>query len=290
MDEELRRLERAAVYGGSEGARRLRGERWRRGELVRFGGFQTRSPAGYRMVRDLEDAVRDPALKALLLIGESGCGKSFLARAFHEVRSGASRPLPEFNAAAIPEHLHERDLFGLREADLSADLLEQRGALEQAIGSSLLISCVCECAFEVQVKVSRYLRERRFSRIGEGEDRESEVFVIAEDYPGYESHLIEGRFFEPLYAGLSRALIRVPPLRERLEDLPLLFDARVDAISRQFGPQELLSPSLREEVLALLKRYHWPGNIRELEVQIARWLIVSDGQPSAAGFAKLLPV
>jgi DNA-binding NtrC family response regulator len=211
----------------------------------------------------------------VLVTGESGTGKELVARAIHRRSQRSPGPFVAVNCSAIPQTLVESEFFG-HEKGAFTDARETRpGRFEQADGGTLFLDEVGDLALDAQAKLLRALQERQIQRIGARAPRPVDVRVVAATNKNLEKESREGRFREDLYWRLNVVHVRLPALRERRDDLPLLIDHFVDRFNRELGlAVESIAPDARQ----LLCEYQWPGNIRELENTICRAMIVCEGE------------
>lgn len=208
----------------------------------------------------------------VLLTGESGTGKELVARSIHARSSRSSRRFVAVNCGALPENLIESELFGHVRGAFTGAVAAKRGLFEEATGGTLFLDEVGELPLVVQVKLTRALQERSVRRVGGTTEQAVDVRVIAATNVDLAAAVEAGRFREDLYYRLDVLTIRLPPLRERQADIPLLAEgllARISSVST--GPPRKLSP----EALALLASHDWPGNVRQLENALARAVAVS---------------
>ena len=229
--------------------------------------------AGSRAMRAVTDTASRVAASdtTVLLEGESGTGKELLAKAIH-VNSARSRgPFITVNCAAIPEHLLESELFGHRRGAFTGAVADKPGKFEAANRGTIFLDEVGELPLLLQVKILRVLQEREVDKLGETRSIKVDVRVIAATNRGLEKMIADGAFREDLYYRLAVVSIRVPPLRERADDIPLLVDHFLDKHAARL---ERARPAVDKEVYAAFNRYAWPGNIRELENVIERALVL----------------
>ncbi|HEY5060649.1 MAG TPA: sigma-54 dependent transcriptional regulator [Gemmatimonadaceae bacterium] len=222
----------------------------------------------------LMESVRAAATSraTVLLQGESGTGKELLARAIHEQSDRARGPFVRINCAAMPEGLIESTLFGHERGAFTGAFKRSIGAFERADGGTLLLDEVSEMRLDLQPKLLRVLQEREFERVGGAGTITTDVRVVATTNRTLANEVSEGRFRQDLYYRLSVFPIEVPPLRDRLDDIPLLahrFAARAAAEAKKqidgFAP----------ETIELLRQQPWPGNIRELQHAVERAVILA---------------
>jgi nitrogen regulation protein NR(I) len=215
----------------------------------------------------------------VLVTGESGTGKELVARAIHRRSARAQGPFVAVNCSAIPQTLVESEFFG-HEKGAFTDARESRpGKFEQADGGTLFLDEVGDLALDAQAKLLRALQERQIQRVGARAPRNVDVRVVAATNKDLEKEAREGRFREDLYWRLNVVHVRLPPLRERRADLPVLIDHFLDRFNRELG---LSVASIAPETRQLLCDYGWPGNVRELENTICRAMILCDGDTLTA--------
>jgi DNA-binding NtrC family response regulator len=209
----------------------------------------------------------------VLITGESGTGKELVARALHRNSNRASGAFVAVNCGAITETLLESELFGHVKGSFTGATVDKRGLFEEANAGTILLDEIGETSLALQVKLLRVLQEGEIRRVGGSRSVRVDVRVLAATNRDLEREVKEGRFREDLYYRLSVVTLRVPPLRERTEDLPLLA-AHALRQARDAGAR---AATISEEALALLSRYDWPGNVRELENTIAHAALYARG-------------
>ena len=215
-----------------------------------------------------------PASTTVLLLGETGTGKELLADAIHGRSPRRERAMVCVNCGAIPGQLVESELFGREKGAYTGALTRQAGRFELASGSTIFLDEIGDVPLDVQVKLLRVLESRQIERLGGTRPIDVDVRVIAATNRDLERAIADGRFREDLYYRLNVFPIRVPPLRERAEDIPVLVRMFVDEFSRALGKS---FESVAKEDLGRLQQYEWPGNVRELRNVVERSVIVSNG-------------
>jgi len=210
----------------------------------------------------------------VLLLGESGTGKELLARAIHYNSPRAKGPLVILNCAAIPETLLESELFGHEKGTFTGATGLKIGKFEQADGGTLFLDEIGDMTLNTQAKVLRALQEKEITRVGGTKRILVNVRVIAATNKNLETEMQAGRFREDLYYRLSVYPIRIPPLRNRKSDLPLLAGHFLHKYTQEMGKS--LS-GFTDEAMRLIMAYDWPGNVRELENAIHRAIILTSG-------------
>ena len=217
-----------------------------------------------------------PTDATVLIRGETGTGKELVARAIYQHSQYNRAPLLVVNCAAIPEMLLESELFGYERGAFTGAVSRRIGKFEQAGGGTIFLDEIGDIPLGIQVKILRVLQERTFERLGGNETLWADVRVLAATNRNLEQAIEEGTFREDLYHRLNVVTIAMPPLRDRLEDLPRLVDYFLERFSRQM---KFNKPILSDDALAMLKSHLWPGNIRELEHCLQRALIYTRGYP-----------
>ncbi|MBV0934209.1 sigma-54-dependent transcriptional regulator [Marinobacterium weihaiense] len=211
----------------------------------------------------------------VLILGESGTGKELAARAIHEQSDRSGKPMVCVNCAAIPETLIESELFGHEKGAFTGATSSRSGLIEAADGGTLFLDEIGELPLEAQARLLRFLQEGEIRRVGAVQPLKVNVRLIAATHRDLKSRARSGQFREDLYYRLYVMELRMPPLRERENDILELAEAFLDKQGRKMGCEPLrFSP----DALDLLRRYHWPGNVRELENAIERAVILADGQ------------
>ena len=215
-----------------------------------------------------------PTAATVLLLGETGTGKELIATAIHERSPRRARAMVRVNCAAIPAALVESELFGREKGAYTGAVTRQIGRFELADQSTIFLDEIGELSGELQVKLLRVLEEKQVERLGNPRPIKVDARVVAATNRDLEQAIADGRFREDLYYRLNVFPIKVPPLRERQDDIPMLVWAFVEEFSRALGKR---IESISKEQLAALQRHQWPGNVRELRNVIERAVIVSTG-------------
>lgn len=206
----------------------------------------------------------------VLILGESGTGKELVARAIHHHSRRSKKPLLAINCAAIPETLLESELFGHERGSFTGAEKRRVGKFEQASGGTIFLDEIGDMTGATQAKVLRVLQDQRFERVGGNETVQTDARVIAATNQNLEELAAVGRFRRDLYYRLKVYTISLPPLRERLEDLPLLADYFVGMYNTEVGKHVR---SASPETIEFLRHYSWPGNVRELQGAIKNALV-----------------
>jgi two-component system response regulator HydG len=215
-----------------------------------------------------------PTRAAVLLQGESGTGKELLARAIHDLSDRSEGPYISLNCAALPENLVESMLFGHEKGAFTGAVQQVRGAFERAHRGTLLLDEISEMRLDLQSKLLRVLQEQEFERVGGSTAIRVDVRIVATTNRDLSEEVRHGRFREDLYYRLSVMPIRLPALRERPEDVPLLAQHFAARTAREMGkPFTGIAPA----ALDLLRAYPWPGNVRELAHAVERGVIMTPG-------------
>jgi len=210
----------------------------------------------------------------VLIRGESGCGKELVARRIHEISARAKGPFVPVNCGAIPRELLESELFGHEKGAFTGALTTRIGRFELAEGGTLFLDEIGDMSVDMQVKLLRVLQERSFERVGSGEQRRANVRIVAATHRDLEARARAGDFREDLFFRINVFPIVVPPLRERVEDIPAL----VEDLVRRGEAEGRPSISFTATALDCLAAYSWPGNVRELQNLIERLAILYPNQ------------
>jgi transcriptional regulator with GAF, ATPase, and Fis domain len=230
------------------------------------------SPATCHVLEQIEAVAATDA--TVLLTGETGTGKEVFARALHQASARRGRPMIVVNCGAIPSALIESELCGRETGAYTGALARQIGRFEMAHDSTMFLDEIGELPLEAQVKLLRVMQERVIERLGSGHPIKVNVRIVAATNRDLEQAVDERTFREDLYYRLNVFPIRIPPLRERLEDIPALVWSFVEEYAAAFRKRV---DSISKESLAALQQYPWPGNVRELRNVVERALIVANG-------------
>jgi formate hydrogenlyase transcriptional activator len=215
-----------------------------------------------------------PSDSTVLIQGETGTGKELIARAVHNISLRCGRPFVKLNCAAIPFDLLESELFGHEKGAFTGAITQKMGRLESANQGTLFLDEVGDIPLQLQPKLLRVLQEREFERLGSTRTMKVDVRLVAATHRDLETMMAENRFRSDLYYRLNVFPIRLPPLRERPEDIPLLVRYFTDKYARRMGKQIDTIPA---RGLRKLMRWPWPGNVRELENTVERAVIFTRG-------------
>ena len=208
---------------------------------------------------------------SVLITGESGTGKELVARALHSEGTRAKHPFVAVNCGAIPEELMESELFGHRRGSFTGAVADKQGLFQEAVGGTLFLDEIGELSLGLQVKLLRALQERKVKQVGATEELEVDVRVIAATNRDLETEVSRGAFRADLYYRLNVIELRLPPLRHRREDIPLL----AEHFLRRFSVEHNRTSRMSPEAMRRLEGYEYPGNVRELENIIERAVALS---------------
>lgn len=237
--------------------RNLKRELCRRWECQRVVGKSKPMQEICRLLEDLSDLHN-----AVLITGESGAGKKHIAKALHNSGCRAFEPHVVVDCSALDEDQLEYKLFGYSQGAFPGAELGRQGRFEAADGGTILLAEISEISPLIQLKLLKVLRENVVERVGEGISRKVNVRVLASTCKDLHPKVKNGEFREDLFLRLRDARIKLPPLRQRQEDIPLLAEHFLNRFNRRLGKE---TKGIDSEVMALLLDYHWPGNVRELE-------------------------
>jgi formate hydrogenlyase transcriptional activator len=215
-----------------------------------------------------------PTDSTVLIYGETGTGKELIARAIHDLSPRRSKPFVKLNCAAIPTGLLESELFGHEKGAFTGAIAQRIGRFEVANGGTIFLDEIGEVPLELQTKLLRVLQEREFERLGSSRTLRTDARLIAATNRDLEAMVSEQKFRSDLFFRLNVFPVQLPPLREREGDIPLLVRQFAQQFSRRMNKMIETIPSATMDALS---RYHWPGNIRELQNVIERAVIISTG-------------
>jgi DNA-binding NtrC family response regulator len=238
---------------------------------TQFGRLIGSSPVMQAVYSVIQKVAPSPA--PVLILGESGTGKELVAHAIHDTSPRAGRPFIAVNCAALSEGLVESELFGHERGAFTGAVTQKKGRFELADGGTLFLDEIGELSPALQVKLLRVLQEGEYERVGGHQTLRGDVRVIAATHRDLPRAIEAGQFREDLYYRINVLTITVPPLRDRLDDLPALAEHVLSKASAAMHKPVTIAP----DVMALLQRYGWPGNVRELENVIERAVVLTDG-------------
>src|SRR3989339_2052083 len=227
-------------------------------------------------IQDLKEMIGivSPTNAWILIMGENGTGKELVARSIHRQSRRAHRSFIEVNCAAIPEDLIESELFGHEKGAFTGATAMKRGKFDLANEGTIFLDEVADMSLKAQAKVLRILQEKTFERVGGNRLISTDVRVLAATNKELEKEMEEGRFRQDLYYRLNVIPLRIPPLRDRKEDISLLVAQFIEDFALKEGEAE---KKVTDEVMASLMRHNWPGNVRELKNIIERLVIMTPG-------------
>ncbi len=228
-------------------------------------------------MRDIFEIVQQvaPSRATVLVLGESGTGKELIAKAIHQLSPRAKQPLVTVHCAALTPTLLESELFGHEKGAFTGAFERRVGRFEQAQGGTLFLDEIGEIDASTQVKLLRFLGERTFERVGSNKTLTSDVRIVAATNKNLRSLVQAGTFREDLFFRLSVVEVSLPPLRERVEDIPLLANAFVHEFARENGKS---ITGISVEAAGLLMRHRWPGNVRELRTAMEHAAVLCRGE------------
>ncbi len=236
-----------------------------------FGNLVARSEA---MQSTLRVAAKAAQYKTtVLILGDSGTGKELIARAIHFEGDRSQMPLVPVNCGGIPETLLESELFGYKKGAFTGADKNKKGLFQEAEGGTIFLDEIGELPLALQVKLLRALQENEVRMIGDSKSTEIDVRVIAATAKDLEAEVKKGTFREDLYYRLNVLTIKIPPLCDRPEDIPLLCDHFVERFKSSLNKK---TKGIAPAAMSLLLEYHWPGNVRELENAIERAMVLSE--------------
>ena len=224
-----------------------------------------------------------PTNARVLIEGENGTGKELVARQLHELSNRSYAPFIEVNCAAIPSELIESQLFGHEKGSFTSAIKMKKGDFELANNGTLFLDEIGDMSLSAQAKVLRALQENKITRVGGESEINVNVRVIAATNKNLKEEIQKGNFREDLYHRLSVIIINVPPLRDRLDDIPELIEYFVQNISNEMGKA---APRFTQDAIEELQKYRWTGNIRELHNVIERLVILCGNEISSEDVRK----
>ncbi len=230
-------------------------------------------PSMHKVFHLIERVADSPT--TVLITGESGTGKELVARALHDQSSRADRPFITVNCGAIPEALFESELFGHEKGAFTGAVSGRPGRFELADGGTLFLDEVGELPLDLQVKLLRVLQERRFERVGGVRPLSVDVRLVAATNRDLREMVESNAFRQDLFYRLAVVPLALPPLRERISDLPILVEHFVERFNERLGRQ---ITGVDEGAMAKLRAWRWPGNIRELENLIERCVLLAEDE------------
>ncbi len=219
-----------------------------------------------------------PTEARVMITGPNGSGKELVAKWLHSKSARANGPMVEVNCAAIPSELIESELFGHEKGAFTSAIKQRIGKFEQANGGTLFLDEIGDMSLSAQAKVLRALQEHKIMRVGGEKEIKVDVRIVAATNKDLQKEIQENRFREDLYHRLGVILIHVPPLKERLEDIPVLVDHFLKEIASEYGTA---IKAIDEKAIDYLKTLQWSGNIRELKNVVERLVIMSDKKITA---------
>jgi two-component system, NtrC family, nitrogen regulation response regulator NtrX len=238
-------------------------------------------------VKDMQEMIEKvgPTDARVLIIGPNGSGKELVAKSIHEKSKRASGPMVEVNCAAIPSELIESELFGHEKGSFTSAIKQRLGKFELAEGGTLFLDEIGDMSLSAQAKVLRALQENKITRVGGEKELPVNVRIVAATNKDLKKEISENRFREDLYHRLSVIVIKVPPLNDRKDDIPLLVDKFLEDIAEEHGARK---KSIDPKAITALKTHNWTGNIRELRNVVERLVIMSENEISAQDVEKYL--
>ena len=238
-------------------------------------------------MQELHDMIERvaPTNARVLILGENGTGKELVARQLHELSPRKDNAFIEVNCAAIPSELIESQLFGHEKGAFTSAIKQKKGDFELANNGTLFLDEIGDMSLAAQAKVLRALQENKITRVGGEEEIKVDVRVIAATNKNLQEEIAKGNFREDLYHRISMIIMKVPPLRERLDDIPLLINSFVVKSANEMGKP---IPSFTDSAIEELKKQQWTGNIRELQNVVGRLVILCGSTISEEDVKKYL--
>lgn len=259
----------------AEERERLRRENiYLRKEVKKEYNFNNIISKNEKMAAIFDTIVKVARYKSTILItGESGTGKELVAKAIHFNSDRSASPFVAVNCGAIPENLLESELFGHMKGSFTDAVRTKKGLFEEADGGTLLLDEIGELPLSLQVKLLRVLQDGEIRRIGDSRSIKIDLRIVAATVKDLDKAVKEGHFRDDLFYRLNVLPVRIPPLRERKEDIPLLVDHFIAKINDNLGKTVR---GVTPDALKILLRYSWPGNVRELENVVERGLVLTE--------------
>jgi two-component system response regulator HydG len=257
-----------------EHKRLLEEAQYLREEVTRCWGGSDEIIGKSRTMIDLYDTIMEVAASdsSILILGETGTGKELIARAIHAHSKRLGGPFVPINCGAIPESLMESEIFGHEKGSFTGAIRPKKGLIEVAEGGSLFLDEVGEITPKMQVDLLRLLQDKQFYRVGGVEPIQADFRLISATHRDLPQEIAQGSFRQDFYYRINVITLRVPPLRERREDIPLLAARFVHRFARETNRDV---DSVSDDALKILMEYDWPGNIRELENVVERAVVTS---------------
>ena len=230
------------------------------------------SKAVQKLMRDVNRVAQSDA--TVMITGESGTGKELVASAIHCMSERKNQPFIRLNCAAVPESLMDSELFGHEKGSFTSAVARRIGRFELANHGTLLLDEISEMNVNLQSKLLRVLQEREFERVGGAQTIQVDCRVVASTNRNLQEYVEEKQFRADLYYRLNVIPLRLPPLRERMDDIPLLVDTFIKRYGRGHAGEEL---HMTPDAIGIMQSYRWPGNIRELENVVERICVMEEG-------------
>jgi two-component system NtrC family response regulator len=228
-----------------------------------------------------------PTSAPVLILGESGTGKEMVAQALHRRSPQKNGPFVAISCNTIPENLLESELFGHEKGSFTGAHAQRKGHIETAAGGTLFLDEIGELPLAVQVKLLRFLQEKTFQRVGGRQEIQSDARVVAATNINLQEAVSKGTFREDLYFRLAVVVVKVPPLRERGDDIGLVAKEFLHRYASQHGKSRL---TFAPDALRAISLHRWPGNVRELQNRAQRAVIMAEGKRVTANDLELTDV
>jgi len=219
--------------------------------------------------------------KTVLILGESGTGKELVARALHQHSARADKPFIEVNCAAIPDNLLENELFGHEKGAYTDASNREKGVFECAEGGTVFLDEIGDMPLGMQAKILKAIETKRYRRLGGKEDLDANIRIVAATNQNLPAMVKDNKFRGDLYYRLNVMAIKLPPLRERKENIPSIVEYFIQRLNEEYGRDV---SGVSEEAMAYLQRYDWPGNVRELRNAIERAMMLEQGKVLSGTF------